>query len=209
MFCQTMKAQQVAELRALLCVRAAGSTRTYDRGERDGVCCLLPLPLSRRSVCGAGSPPALCEHPRSGPLRAQPRVRAQHGRRLAASGATRPHCLLCITTGPSVPVNPKQLSQKRMLGGTQQGGAQPGVSCLQGHETVYLLDYAGPAGFAAAVAQEVPSGRVHLLDHHKSAAEQLRGAALPHNLHITLDQSRSGAKIALDHFQPKVGRVWT
>ena len=72
---------------------------------------------------------------------------------------------------------------------------------------MYLLDYAGPSGFAAAVAQAVPSGRVYLLDHHKTAAEQLRGAALPRNLHVTLDQSRSGAQIALEHFQPEVCRM--
>lgn len=74
---------------------------------------------------------------------------------------------------------------------------------------MYLLDYAGPSGFAAAAARAVPAGRVQLLDHHKSAAEQLQGAALPRNLHVTLDQSRSGAQIALEHFQPKVGHVRT
>ncbi|KAK9827589.1 hypothetical protein WJX81_001665 [Elliptochloris bilobata] len=74
---------------------------------------------------------------------------------------------------------------------------------LQGDETVYLLDYAGPSGFAAAVARAVPSGRVFLLDHHKSTAEQLHGVPVPINLHITLDQSRSGVVIALEHFQPQ------
>ena len=81
--------------------------------------------------------------------------------------------------------------------------------CSQGQETVYLLDYAGPSGFAAAVAQALPCGQVVILDHHKSAAEQLRGAALPRNVHVTMVQSRSGAKIALEHFQPEVGRVWS
>ena len=78
---------------------------------------------------------------------------------------------------------------------------------MQGHGTVYLLDYAGPSGFAAAVAQALPCGQIS--DHHKSAAEQLRGAALPRNLHVTMDQSRSGTQIALEHFQPKVGRQRT
>ena len=98
------------------------------------------------------------------------------------------------------------------MGGSHAGGQRERASrhlCLQGDETVYLLDYAGPSGFAAAVAQAVPAGRAVLLDHHKSAAEQLRGAALPRNLHVTMDQSRSGAKIALEHFQPEVGRTWT
>ncbi len=43
--------------------------------------------------------------------------------------------------------------------------------CFQGPETVFLLDYAGPIGFAAAVAGAVPFGGVYLLDHHKTAAE--------------------------------------
>ncbi len=75
---------------------------------------------------------------------------------------------------------------------------------VQGSETVFLLDYAGPVGFAAAAARAVPSGGVYLLDHHKTAAEQLQGADIPSNLHITMDQSRSGAVIALEHFRPQV-----
>ncbi len=72
---------------------------------------------------------------------------------------------------------------------------------------MFLLDYAGPAGFAAAVARALPAGRAVLLDHHKTAAEHLEGADLPGNLHIGIDQRRSGAVLALDHFQPKVRRL--
>ncbi len=40
-----------------------------------------------------------------------------------------------------------------------------------------------------------------MLDHHKTAAENLAGAAAP-NLEVTLDMDRSGATIARDHFAP-------
>ena len=43
--------------------------------------------------------------------------------------------------------------------------------------------------------------RVTVLDHHKTAAENLAGAAAP-NLEVTLDMERSGAIIARDHFAP-------
>ena len=114
-------------------------------------------------------------------------------------GCTLVYCL-SVLSGSGTAIAPRGAS----------AAGRPGerrAVCMQGHETVYLLDYAGPSGFAAAVAQAVPSGRVHLLDHHKSAAEQLQGAALPRNLHITLDQRRSGAQIALEHFQPQVGHT--
>ena len=41
-----------------------------------------------------------------------------------------------------------------------------------------------------------------MLDHHKTAAENLAGAAAP-NLEVTLDMDRSGATIARDHFAPR------
>ena len=47
----------------------------------------------------------------------------------------------------------------------------------------------------------LPPSRVTVLDHHKTAAENLAGAAAP-NLEITLDMERSGATIARDHFAP-------
>ena len=75
--------------------------------------------------------------------------------------------------------------------------------------TVYLLDYAGPPGFAAAVASR--AGRVVVLDHHKTAAEELGraggqgGKPLPPNLEVRLDRGRSGAGLAAAHFFPPGG----
>lgn len=72
----------------------------------------------------------------------------------------------------------------------------------QADDTVYLLDYTGPPGFAVSIAQRV--ARCVVLDHHKTAAEALAAAApLPPNLDAShLDMNRSGAMIALDYFKP-------
>lgn len=69
-------------------------------------------------------------------------------------------------------------------------------------DTLYLCDYAGPAGFVQAAAAKARS--VLVLDHHKTALEQLQGISLPSNVHLHLDMSRSGATIALDFFDPPV-----
>jgi hypothetical protein len=71
--------------------------------------------------------------------------------------------------------------------------------------TVYLLDYAGPPGFAASLA--ALAGRVVVLDHHKTAAEELGrgGAGRPPNLEVMLDRHRSGAGLAAAHFFPASG----
>ena len=45
------------------------------------------------------------------------------------------------------------------------------LSSLSASDTVYLLDYSGPAGFPQALARVAK--RVVVLDHHKTAAEQL------------------------------------
>ena len=43
-----------------------------------------------------------------------------------------------------------------------------------------------------------------MLDHHKTAADTLQnGTALPGNLEVNLDMQRSGARLALDYFQPQ------
>ncbi|KAK9811824.1 hypothetical protein WJX72_010879 [[Myrmecia] bisecta] len=74
---------------------------------------------------------------------------------------------------------------------------------LQGSEDVFLLDYAGPPGFAVQLAQT--ASRVMVLDHHKTAAEQFEDrASLPANLEVHMDMERSGATIALDYFSPQV-----
>ena len=82
---------------------------------------------------------------------------------------------------------------------------------LTGDETVYFLDYTGPPGFAISVANALRStehgqGRVVVLDHHKTAMEDLMGpealAARPPNLDVTFDMNRCGASIARDYFRP-------
>ena len=93
------------------------------------------------------------------------------------------------------------------------------LSGLSSKDTVYLLDYSGPAGFPQALAKV--AGRVVVLDHHKTAAEQLSkvieekawlkedngegkgGTATDlRNLEVLIDQGRSGATISAAHFDP-------
>lgn len=72
---------------------------------------------------------------------------------------------------------------------------------LQGNETVYMLDFAGPPGFAIQLAERCRE--VIVLDHHKTAMEDIGPAERrPANLKVTFDMERSGATIARDHFQP-------
>jgi hypothetical protein len=71
--------------------------------------------------------------------------------------------------------------------------------------TVYLLDFAGPPGFAQELAKAAPSVRCVVIDHHKTAAAELTSdpQALPSNLEVTFDMARSGAMLALDYFAPQ------
>ena len=72
---------------------------------------------------------------------------------------------------------------------------------LNATDTVYLLDYVGPTGFAAAVAGRV--ARCVVLDHHKTARDALPPKSeWPPTLEATLDMDRSGAGIARDYFDP-------
>ncbi|GAQ78661.1 hypothetical protein KFL_000170070 [Klebsormidium nitens] len=67
---------------------------------------------------------------------------------------------------------------------------------------VYLLDFAGPQGFAERLAGK--AGRVTVLDHHKTALETLpRPGSGPLNLRTLLDMNRSGATVAWDFFSEK------
>lgn len=77
-----------------------------------------------------------------------------------------------------------------------------GIGSLQNKDTVYLLDYSGPPGFASQIAKL--AAKCIVLDHHKTAAEHLTGPdiILPPNLEVHLDMERSGAIIALDYFKP-------
>eukprot|EP00892_Ulva_mutabilis_P006431 jgi/Ulvmu1/415/UM001_0422.1 len=74
---------------------------------------------------------------------------------------------------------------------------------LEGDETVYFLDYTGPKGFARSVTTSCKE--VIVLDHHKTAQEDLAGPeALPPNMHAHLDMNKSGATIAQAYFDVSV-----
>lgn len=74
---------------------------------------------------------------------------------------------------------------------------------LQGNETVYMLDFAGPPGFAIQLAERCRE--VIILDHHKTAMEDIGPTERrPANLKVTFDMERSGATIARDHFRPSL-----
>ncbi|XP_024372960.1 uncharacterized protein [Physcomitrium patens] len=70
-------------------------------------------------------------------------------------------------------------------------------------ETFYLLDFAGPQGFAVELAKKAKE--VVVLDHHKTALETLPpNGTGPPNLQVLLDMKRSGATIAYDYFLEKL-----
>ncbi|KAG0581149.1 hypothetical protein KC19_4G228500 [Ceratodon purpureus] len=70
-------------------------------------------------------------------------------------------------------------------------------------EIFYLLDFAGPQGFAVELAKKAK--QVVVLDHHKTALETLPpNGTGPSNLQILLDMKRSGATIAYDYFLQKL-----
>ena len=51
--------------------------------------------------------------------------------------------------------------------------------------------------------------RVTLLDHHKTAFEEMESRVkTPDNLEINLDMHLSGATIALQYFKPKVAQIY-
>jgi len=91
------------------------------------------------------------------------------------------------------------------------GERAPAVERLAptGTESVYLLDFAGGDGFAVQLARAT-TGRVVVLDHHATAADDLRAGLAstssslppPANLDVLIDQNRSGAGLARDHFTP-------
>lgn len=70
---------------------------------------------------------------------------------------------------------------------------------LHGDETCYLADFAGGPGFAKQLAAALPRGSVVVLDHHKTAAEELCGPAagkLPPNLDVgSITMDLSGATV--------------
>jgi len=70
-------------------------------------------------------------------------------------------------------------------------------------DVVYLIDCIGPPGFVSKLCAKAK--KVVLLDHHKTAKEQLdemkKAGELPVNLTIVMDMTRSGAEIALTYFR--------
>lgn len=66
---------------------------------------------------------------------------------------------------------------------------------------VYLLDYAGPKNYCREIALHAKS--VTVIDHHKTAAEDLLNNPNPPNLSVYFDMKKSGATLALQVLQPK------
>ena len=82
-----------------------------------------------------------------------------------------PHRVYEALEVPSPPSTSSSLpSTSSPLPSTSASPSSP-LSSLSAGDTVYLLDYSGPAGFPQALAQVAK--RVVVLDHHKTAAEQL------------------------------------
>lgn len=69
---------------------------------------------------------------------------------------------------------------------------------------LYLLDFVGPSGFVQDVSSRVD--RVIILDHHKTALENLSDTPTGENVIKVLDMERSGATIAFDYFKEKLNK---
>ncbi|KAI9073169.1 hypothetical protein K1719_030699 [Acacia pycnantha] len=68
---------------------------------------------------------------------------------------------------------------------------------------LYLLDFVGPSGFVHEISAKV--GKVVILDHHKTALENLgSGSLVDENVIKVIDMERSGATIAFDYFKEKL-----
>ncbi|GBG69547.1 hypothetical protein CBR_g4381 [Chara braunii] len=78
---------------------------------------------------------------------------------------------------------------------------------LDDADIIYLIDFSGPRGFALALAQKAAPKAVVILDHHKSAAEELLRPGrdpISDNLFPLIDMNRSGATMAYDYFLKKL-----
>ena len=73
---------------------------------------------------------------------------------------------------------------------------------LTADETLYVVDYTGGWAFVAAACSRAK--QVVILDHHKTAAEELAAKSAEvkamRNLILNIDMERSGATIARDYF---------
>lgn len=65
---------------------------------------------------------------------------------------------------------------------------------------VFILDFSFEPDVLLALAATARS--VHLIDHHKTAWDKLRGLTCPDNLQIYFDMSKSGAHLSWNHFHP-------
>eukprot|EP00850_Spirogloea_muscicola_P005767 SM000026S09016 [mRNA] locus=s26:1022469:1025631:- [translate_table: standard] len=94
-------------------------------------------------------------------------------------------------------------SQARCAAVERSAVSMDDLGDLQSLEVVYLLDFAGPPGFAHDLAANARS--VVVLDHHKtSAASLLEPGACPSNLSPIFDFGRSGATISMDYFTKRL-----
>ncbi len=87
--------------------------------------------------------------------------------------------------------------------GASYGEPPPDVT----DRVVYIVDFSFKRSVLIDVANKAVD--VTLLDHHKTAKEDLApGADLPENLTIVFDMDRSGATMSWDYFQSKETRSW-
>ncbi len=70
-------------------------------------------------------------------------------------------------------------------------------------DDLYILDFSFPSDYLIELCEKFE--KVVLLDHHKTAIENLTGT-FPDNLTLVLDSSRSGAGIAWDYFSNGIPR---
>lgn len=71
---------------------------------------------------------------------------------------------------------------------------------------VVLVDFSYPRAQLEAMAAEAKS--IIILDHHKTAAEDLEGLTAWRNVQVLFDMNRSGAGIAWDYCNPGQQRPW-
>eukprot|EP00210_Caulerpa_lentillifera_P004194 g4000.t1 len=73
---------------------------------------------------------------------------------------------------------------------------------LNGHETVYILDFVVTLAFIESLASI--GVRVVIIDHHKTAQETLGHSILPPNVLFIFDVNKCATTLALDFFKPKL-----
>lgn len=115
-----------------------------------------------------------------------------------------------ITKAPSEPLTVTSLNAARKAAGlaffplaiyeSETSRTERVCAALGPTTVVYLLDFSGGLGFIRALC--AVASRVVLLDHHKTASEDVASlrASMPSNLEVHFDMERSGAGLARDHF---------